>query len=299
MSETQLLSGNSNIVLDDALQRFKQEASRGICDTGRYQMPYYVWGEGPPLVFIHGVSDHSASFIQPISRLAHHFRCIAYDQPGMPNDGSRFSRYRHEHLVADLFALLDHLKVPTAYLFGSSFGSTITLQALRAAPDRLLKAVLQGGLCYRPLRRTEWWLAQMARWFPGQMKHLPLRVKIAQLVNGTAFKSRPEGTWNYFLETSGKTPICTFAHQALMLNKLDLRSVLLEVQQPILLVCGARDTVTGPAHAAMLQKGLPHSVTTIIPDCGHVPSYTHPEVLVEAVRQFLNSAPLGATTASV
>src|SRR5262245_28401189 len=110
------------VTLSSALERFEREAVRGLCDTGRYRCPYYTWGEGPPLVFVHGLSDDATSFALTISLLSRHFRCIAYDLPGGVGDGARLGRYRHADLVADLFALLDHLGVRQGYLFGSSFG---------------------------------------------------------------------------------------------------------------------------------------------------------------------------------
>src|SRR5438270_11581467 len=95
------------LTLEDVLARFEREARRGVCDTGRYRLPYYVWGSGPPLVLIHGVSDSSRSFLLPAARLSAHFRCVAYDLPAGHGDGARLWRYRHEHLVEDLWALLD------------------------------------------------------------------------------------------------------------------------------------------------------------------------------------------------
>ncbi len=77
------------ILLTEALERFGREAKHGICDTGRYRMPYFIWGEGPPLVCVHGAGDTGRSFIQPISRLSAHFRCVAYELPGTPGDGAR------------------------------------------------------------------------------------------------------------------------------------------------------------------------------------------------------------------
>lgn len=277
----------SPIVLEEALERFQREARRGVCDTGRYRMPYYVWGEGPPLVFIHGVSDSSRSFLQPISRLARHFRCIAYDQPGTRDDGARFGRYRHEHLVEDLWALLDHLRLERSYLLGSSFGSTIALLACRQRPERIPRAILQGGLAYRPLRRVEYALAQVARWLPGRMKHVPLWVKVDWAVNQHAFRTRSASVWRYHLDCSGQTPIAIFARQALMLHQIDLRSLLSEVRQPILLLWGDRDRVTGPSHQKVLLDGLPMVGRATLAGCGHLPSYTHPEQMAEAVRLFL------------
>src|SRR4051812_3768013 len=74
-------AGASRVTLAEALARFEREAAWGVCDTGRYRLPYYAWGAGPPLVFIHGVSDVSRSFVLVASRLAAHFRCVAYDLP--------------------------------------------------------------------------------------------------------------------------------------------------------------------------------------------------------------------------
>ena len=99
------------IDLHDALRRFETEAVRGVCDAGRYRMPYFVWGEGPPLVFIHGVMDSSRAWIMAASRLSAHFRCIAYDLPTGRDDRARLGRVTHADLVQDLWALLDHLKL--------------------------------------------------------------------------------------------------------------------------------------------------------------------------------------------
>src|SRR5688500_12348938 len=77
------------LTLADALPRFEREAKRGVCDTGRYRCNYYAWGEGPPLLLVHGLSDDSLSFVQLAARLAPFFRCVAYDLPRGNGDGAR------------------------------------------------------------------------------------------------------------------------------------------------------------------------------------------------------------------
>ncbi len=287
------------IVFEQALERFRREAIHGVCDTGRYRMKYYSWGEGPPVVFLHGVSDFSHCFVQPISRLSAHFRCIAYDQAGMPGDGACIGRYRHEDLVNDLFALLDHLNLPRSYLMASSFGSTIALMAMRARPERIPRAILQGGLAYRPLRRAERILANLGRWLPGSMKWVPFRVKVATLVNKPTFAGRDEAVWRYFLDCCGRPPIAQFAQQGLIINRLDLRPLLGEIRQPILLLWGDRDRVCGPAQQQMLLEGLPNAGRATIEGCGHVPTHTHPELMAEAIRVFLTPTAIGRAQPSM
>ena len=275
------------IDLDDALRRFECEAVHGVCDTGRYRMPYFVWGEGPPLVFVHGVMDSSRAWVMAISQLSAQFRCVAYDLPNGRDDGARLRRHSHADLVRDFWALLDHLGLPRSYVFGSSFGSTIALTAMRERPERLPRAILQGGLALRPLRPLRRFLARLGRFLPGTAGRLPLREKVTRKVNGPAFRDKPERQYRYFVETTGRTPVKALAHQALLLDKVDLRPVLPEVKQPVLLFCGDLDVVVRPIHAEILLAGLPNARRVVVEGCGHVPGYSHPEVLAEVVRQFL------------
>jgi pimeloyl-ACP methyl ester carboxylesterase len=278
--------GAAAIVLAEARARFEREAVRGVCDTGRYRMPYFSWGEGPPLLFVHGLGDSSRSFLMPIARLSAHFRCIAYDQPRGGTDGARLGSYTHAQLVGDVWTLLDHLGIQQTYLLASSFGGTIALEALRQQPRRLPRAVLQGGLAHRPLRRAEWLVAHLARLLPGRVARVPGRKRLLRLINRGLFDDRPAEVWEYFLECSGEPRIRSVAWQALLLHRLDLRPILPQVRQPVLLVCGDRDQVVPPAYQEVLLQGLPNAGRAILQDCGHVPSYTHPEVFAEVVREF-------------
>jgi pimeloyl-ACP methyl ester carboxylesterase len=250
-------------------------------------MPYYTWGDGPPLLFVHGLGDSYLSFLQPISRLSAHFRCIAYDQPSGYRDGARLRRYQHDHLVADVWALLDHLGLRQSYILGSSFGSTIALKAMHDRPERLPRGIMQGGLVYRPLRRAERILSYWARFLPGRMAGVPLREKILLKTAGPTFNPSLPEVWDHFVECTARARLSAVGHQASMLHRLDLRPILPAIRQPVLLVCGDRDLVVPAYHEEMLLEGLPNAGRVLIEGCGHMPSYTHPEILAEVVRQFL------------
>ncbi len=275
------------IDLAEARARFAKEATQGVCKTGHYRMPYYVWGEGPPLVFVHGVADTGHSFLLPVSRLSARFRCVAYEQPAGRGDGARVRHYTHDDLVRDVWALLDHLGLRQAYLFGSSFGSTVVLAAMARRPERVPRAILQGALAHRPLTRRERWVARVAQYLPGTMGALRGREKVLRKINGPEFAGRPPEVWRYFVERTARTPIASFARQALVLDRVDVRPLLPQVRQPVLLVCGDRDSVVPAHYQDVLLGGLPNAGRVTIRGCAHVPGYTHPEALAEVVRQFL------------
>jgi len=275
----------------ELVRRFEREATQGVCNTGRYRCPYYIWGQGPPLVFIHGLGDTKRSFLPPIAILSKQFRCIAYDLPTGRRDGAHLRNYRHADLVKDLFALLNHLELKKSYVFGSSFGSTIALAAACLEPKRLPRVVLQGGFARRPLFPAELLLARVTRFVPGEMRHLPYRERLLQRAHRPPFSERSPEVWQTFLDWTGATPISGAAWQALILHRVDIRRILPEIRQPVLLLCGDRDPLITSAHEDVLLKGLPNAGRIIIPGAGHMPSYSHPEMVASITRDFLTPPP--------
>jgi pimeloyl-ACP methyl ester carboxylesterase len=281
------LAAQGPVILADALARFEREATSGSCDTGRYRLEYSAWGSGPPLIFVHGASDTRRSFVMVMSRLSAHFRCVAYDLPSGHGDGARLGRYRHDDLAADLWSLLDHLGHERAYLYGSSFGSTIVLRAMRQRPERVPRAILQGGLAYRPLRRAERVATWLFRWLPGPTGRLPRRERLLELVHKEPFAGRPEEVWRAYVEWTGQVRLKALGHQARLLDGVDLRADLPHIRQPVLVVHGDRDAVIRRPHADMLLGGLPSAGLVVLEGAGHVPYYTHPEALAAVIGRFL------------
>jgi pimeloyl-ACP methyl ester carboxylesterase len=275
------------ISLAEAEARFRRGSERGTCDTGRYRCSYYVWGQGPPLLLIPGLADEAMSFLFLAAQLAGAFRCVAYDLPTGRGDGARLGRYTHDDLRADARALLDHLGISQAYVLGSSFGSTIALALARACPERIPRLILQGGFACRPLARTEVLLARVARYWPGSLRLLPGRLAILHRCHHGPFSPRPAEIWEYFLDRSNHLPIKAFAYRAVMLHGIDLQSILPQVRQPVLLVCGDDDPLVGKPCEDILLRGLPNAVRAELTCCGHNPLFTHPEVMAELCRGFL------------
>jgi pimeloyl-ACP methyl ester carboxylesterase len=190
----------------------------------------------------------------------------------------------------DLLALLDFLKLKQAYVFGSSFGSTIVLAALEAQPKRLPRAILQGGFARRRLARPELMLASWARYWHGKMAALPFRDVVMRTAHETPFFERDRAVWNFFLQRNGAPPMAAVARRALTVHHLDLRPRLPRIRQPVLLVCGDRDPIIGKDCESELQRGLALAARAELENCGHLPQFTHPEVLAEVVLRYLTPA---------
>jgi pimeloyl-ACP methyl ester carboxylesterase len=274
--------------LAETLRRFDAEAEHGVCFTGRYRCRYAGWGQGPPLLLIPGMGADARAFAPLMHGLSEHFHCIAYDLPAGGADGARLDRYRPADYVADVFALLDHLRLQRAYVFGVSFGSTVALQALHAEPARLPRAALQGGFARRPLATTELLLARLFRHWRIRAGRVPLRNRLLKLGHFAPFASQPE-MWDFFLQTSN-IPANVLAQRALLLHELDLRPRLPAIRQPILLVSGELDTLVSPAYDAELARALPNAGQVQLKGCGHYAQFTHAAELADVLVHFFTPA---------
>ena len=285
--QTGYIEAAKAIPLEEALFYWQREATVGECDTGRYRARYFVWGRGLPVVFVHGLSDQARSFVPLMAHLTSAFRCIAYELPTGDGDGAKLGQYHHSNLIDDLFALLDHLNVRQACLYGASFGGTIVLGALHVQPKRFLRAAIQSGFARRTLAPAERVVANLARSWRGRMADLPFRNALQKKADGPAFAAAPPNVWKFQRANTAVLPIRAFAQRVRMIDGLDLRPLLPAIAHPVMLLTGDRDSTIAQAAVDELAAGLPHADRLEFSDCGHHAQYTHASGVAEALRRFL------------
>ena len=274
------------------LRRFDTEAVPGVAPSPRYRIRYWDWGDGPPVVFIHGMIDTTRSFAMQMRGMVDAgFRCIGYELANGGTDGANLGMYRHPHFAEDLIALLDHLRLPKAHIQGSSFGSTVALSALARFPDRFGRAVLQGGFARRPLVRLERGLARLGRYWPWTMAQLPIRAEAMRRLEGGQFAGCPPEVFEFLLECSGTNPVRAASRRALILDKVDLRPMLPAIPHPILMIGGDRDGLVPRANEAEVETGAPDVRRIELRPCGHYPQYTMPDAMTAAMAPFLRGGP--------
>ena len=158
---------------------------------------------------------------------------------------------------------------------------------MRERPERLPRAVLQGGLALRPLRRLERFLARLGRFLPGTTGRLPLREKVTFKVNGARLPGETGESVSLFRGGDGAD-----AGEGVRASGADAGPGGPAADAAGGEAAGAAvlrrpGLVVRPVHAEILLAGLPNARRVVVEGCGHVPGYSHPEVLAEVVRQFL------------
>ncbi len=106
---------------------------------------YYTdWGNGPPIVLIHGWPLSSAMWEYQASALvqAGH-RVVAYDRRGFGRSAQPWDGYDYDTFADDLAAVIEELDLREVTLVGFSMGGGEVARYLsRHGPDRIARAVL-------------------------------------------------------------------------------------------------------------------------------------------------------------
>jgi pimeloyl-ACP methyl ester carboxylesterase len=110
---------------------------------------YRELGSGEPVVLLHGYTATLESMAGLANVLADDHRVIALDVRGFGRS-SKFAEASQfgQHMVDDVVALMDHLKVPRAHIVGHSMGALIGANVAAKYPKRVMSATLIAGPFY-------------------------------------------------------------------------------------------------------------------------------------------------------
>jgi proline iminopeptidase len=119
------------------------------------------------VVFLHGGPGAGCAPVHRRFFDPAHYRIVLFDQRGagrsVPN--AEILDNSTQHLISDLEALRQHLKIERWLVFGGSWGSTLALAYGQAHPARCLGFVLRGIFLFT-LAEVDWFMHLMGRIFP-------------------------------------------------------------------------------------------------------------------------------------
>jgi pimeloyl-ACP methyl ester carboxylesterase len=104
---------------------------------------YQQMGEGPDLVFVHGLAASRAFwFLHYAVPLSSQFRITLFDLRGHGYSSMPASGYEAVRAAEDITGLLDHLGISTCVLIGHSYGGGVALEFAGRHPQRVEKLVV-------------------------------------------------------------------------------------------------------------------------------------------------------------
>jgi len=100
---------------------------------------YAVYGQGSPVILLHGGLANSDYWGNQIKALAPHHTVIVMDSRGHGRSTRDSRPYGYDLMADDVVALMDALKVPKADIVGWSDGAILGLDLAMRHPDRVAR----------------------------------------------------------------------------------------------------------------------------------------------------------------
>jgi pimeloyl-ACP methyl ester carboxylesterase len=114
-------------------------AQSGAAPVNGVKIWYAVFGEGEPVILLHGGLANSNYWGLQVRALQPHYRVIVMDSRGHGRSARDERPYSYDLMAEDVVALMDFLKIPKAAIVGWSDGAIIGLDIAMKHPERLSK----------------------------------------------------------------------------------------------------------------------------------------------------------------
>src|SRR3954447_12442917 len=122
----------------------------GYADVNGVHMYYETYGDGTPLVLLHGgMLSIDLNFAGLIPALAKKHRVIGVELQGHGRTADIDREITPAALASDVVGLLDHLGIDAAHVLGHSMGGAVAMELAVSYPDRV-RSVVPISITVRP-----------------------------------------------------------------------------------------------------------------------------------------------------
>lgn len=272
--------------------------SMAIIRVGDINMEYYVEGDGPPLLLIHGFSMTAHDWGEPfLKELRPHFRVIRFSNRGTGLTDKPKVEYSHQMMADDAAGLLNELGIRGSHVLGVSMGGAIA-QHMALSHAEVVRGLVLGctgpGGPHAVLTDPE----VIALLTPVFLTTGPARKDLERqawpAVYTQAFIDRERDYLEEMLEPRLEhfPPLDTINRQ--FAARSDTYDRLPEIKAPTLIIHGDQDRMVPVQNAHLLHERIPNSTLHIVPDAGHGFTTEKPRESADAIVKFLSSIPIAA-----
>ena len=267
---------------------------------GRGVIRYREVGDGPVLLFVHGVLANGTLWREVVPRLSGNFRCVVPDLPlgghavAMGRDADMTPR-GVARMVADLMGALDLRDVT---LVGNDTGGAICQLVIAEHPERIGSLVLTNCDAYEaffPLLLSPFQYA--ARIFGSRFVDLialVLRTRVAQraLLKSVALRRMDEATLDGYVsslirDAGVRRDLARFLGGVSNRYTLEAARHFPDFRRPVLIVWGEDDIFFSLRLAGRLQRDFPDARLELVDRSRAFVPEDRPERLAELISGFL------------
>jgi len=242
-------------------------AESGLAPVNDIEMYYAVYGEGDPVLLIHGGLGHADAWGFQTPALAQDHQVIVADSRGHGRSTRSEQPFGYQLMADDYLALLDHLGVERTALVGWSDGGIIGLDIATRHPERL-SALYAFAANYTPDGVK-----------PTVETDPVFGAYVERAAADYARLSPTPDEFDAFVEQIGQMWASQPNYTAEQLRAIPVRTVIF---------AGEHDEAIKPEHTAEMADLIPGARLEIMPDASHFAMWQQPEAFNASVLDFLD-----------
>jgi pimeloyl-ACP methyl ester carboxylesterase len=245
-------------------------------DVNDIKVYYEVYGEGEPLLLLHGNGGSIENFIYQIPDLSKHFKVIAVDSRAQGRSSDSDREITYALMASDMSELIDKLNLGKVNVVGWSDGGNVGLELAFAHPEKVLKVVAFGANYTH-----ENWMALADSVTLAPDDPLWIRTSIVMEKYNTAFER--------LSPVKERIPTIKKKLEDLMANYPNFTiDQLKTINIPFLIAVGDHDAINLDQTIAMFTN-LPKAQLLIVPGASHFVPVEYPELVNSEVINFLKT----------
>jgi pimeloyl-ACP methyl ester carboxylesterase len=239
-------------------------------DVNDIRVYYEIYGEGEPLLLLHGNSGSINGFEYQIPELSKHFKVIAVDSRAQGRSSDSEKEITYALMASDMSELIEKLKLGSVYVVGWSDGGNIGLELALNHPDKIKKLITFGA-------NFTWENFIVPPDSVTMDPNDPLIVKVSPILQ--KYKAGMDK-----ITPEIKKKLSTLMEKFPNLTEEQLR----QIKIPVLVVVGDHDLIKID-HTVTLFNNLPHAQLFIIPGASHMVVIEQPELVNSEIIKFINT----------
>lgn len=258
---------------------------------------FLTGGEGPPVVFLHGIPGSALTWEGVATRLQEQYRVVVPDLRGFGRSDAPAGDYYMEGQARAIKELLDSLDIEECVLVTHDFGGPVGLTMMRLFPELTVDGlVLSATNVFTdtyvppPLRVAKFPVVSTV-FFQLMVGN---RFGLRMLYQG-AVKRKDTATWAHFQRHL--TPCAMVMTRRIFQRSLaDLEAnygaieqMLPDIQSPTLVLWGDSDPFFSTGVAERTRSTIPDAELTVFDETGHFVPEERPADVAVAILDFLQS----------
>jgi pimeloyl-ACP methyl ester carboxylesterase/putative sterol carrier protein len=279
--------------------RTPQDLEHVTVYAGGHRLSTFAFGEGPPVLLLHGLAATKLSYLPLLPALAERYRVIVPDLPGHGESSKRRAAdYSPAGFSATILDLMDELDIGSASVIGNSMGGRIALEVAAEAPARVDALVLldpaAAGLPFPLYARLLGLMPTGVGAVPFPLRKRIVMSSIRQMfaqpdrLPRAAYLAGADEFIRIYRNPRARVTLLRAIRGLLADDPGAFWDRAAETTTPALIVWGSADRLVPVRLGRQLARRMPNAELVVLPDVGHVPQFEVPEETRRLVLGFLD-----------